>query len=108
MPSRQLVGPEEDLCQYFTGPKYQGSGAAEGIDEQDAGFIDEILGKYQLSNSIAVDRARLRKSCEAWVWVSIVKNDDAKTEVTGGMSLGIFDGFEPCPLNGVITWSNSD
>jgi hypothetical protein len=48
---------EDDLIAHFEGPKWRGSGATGGIDEQDADIIDEVLSLVRLSDAVKVDRA---------------------------------------------------
>ena len=56
---RVLISPENELFDYFCGPKWRGIGATSGIDSDDADFIDLMLEKVKLSPTIRVDRARL-------------------------------------------------
>jgi hypothetical protein len=95
-----LLGPEPDLDAYFTGPKYAGSGATCGLDVEDAFEINKILAKHQLSQVISVDNTRLTDSHEAWIYVSIINEDDGVAPS--------FSGFGPYPRSGVLTWTNSD
>ena len=95
----RLKSPENDLWEFFNGAKYGGTGAADGIDEEDANFIDSVLGKYNLTRCLRVDRARLSESTEAWVHVEVLGDDGID---------GDFVGFGPYPRSGVLTWSNSD
>jgi Family of unknown function (DUF6210) len=37
---RTLLSPENDLWDYFTGPRWKGTGATNGLQEEDADFID--------------------------------------------------------------------
>lgn len=89
----------ERLCNYFEGPKYNGSGAMRGIDEEDALFIESVLRDARLGVPIAVDRERLEKSHEAWVFVFIQGETDYGP-------LG--PGFGPYPKRAILTWPNSD
>ena len=41
-----LKSPENELFEYFTGPKYGDGGAISGIDSADADAIEEILDSY--------------------------------------------------------------
>ena len=95
-----LKSPENELFEYFTGPKYGGGGATSGIDAEDASAIEEILDGYQFEGCLEVDRARLQHSCEAWVWVTILSRDSIRL-------LNLID-FEPYPRRGVLTWNNGD
>lgn len=58
-----FLSPENDLSDYFEGPKYEGTGANSGLDEDDADFIDGILENALVSQWIRVDRSRLKESC---------------------------------------------
>jgi hypothetical protein len=57
---RTLISPENDLWDYFTGPRWRGTGATNGLQEEDADFIDGLLQKVRLFPTICVDRSRLR------------------------------------------------
>jgi hypothetical protein len=100
MPSRELLSPENTLVTYFEGPKWQGTGATQGIDADDADFIERLLLEYRLSNCIIVDRSRLRDSHEAWIHVLVTAEEDSIAPV--------FFGFTPYPRHGVLTWANTD
>ncbi len=97
-PGGELLGPDSDLFAYFEGPKHQGAGATGGLDEEDAVFIDAVLGRWRLSNQLQVDRARLHDSHEAWVWAIVTGEEDS----------GVFTGFGPYPRAAVLTWTNTD
>src|ERR1035437_6706101 len=58
------------LEDYFTRPKW-GGWCGDGIDEETAGFIDQVLTKLPLHSEqfITVDRHRLRESVAARVYV---------------------------------------
>ncbi len=96
----QQFGLEPDLHAYFTGPKHRGAGAVRGLDTEDAAEIDKILARHRLDGIIIVDRARLSESHEAWVHVSVLRDDYAPSP--------IFAGFGPYPRKGILTWPNSD
>lgn len=87
------------LNAYFEGPKYRGSGAMQGIDEEDADLIESVLRDGRLGVPLAVDRSRLKESHEAWVHVLILAEDGPIPTVAG---------FGPYPRPGVLTWPNSD
>ena len=74
---KESVDQEKELCDYFTGAKWAGW-CCEGIDEETAGFIEALMAKSHLTQSITVDRTRLQDSQEAWVYV-----DFSNTEAVG-------------------------
>jgi len=96
----RLLSPENDLLEYFEGPKHRGTGAIHGLDADDAEFITSVLAKWHL-HQIAVDHTRLSDSHEAWVHVVI----DGEADRGDGLPLR---GFPPHRLKGILTWSNSD
>ena len=96
----QLLSPTLALEEYFTGAKWRGSGAVDGIDQEDADFIDGLLKSYRLSHCIHVDRTRLSESCEAWVHAEVTADEAAETP--------LFSGLGPYPRSGVLIWQNSD
>jgi hypothetical protein len=98
----RLLGPGNDLFAYFEGPKHQGTGATSGLDAEDADFIDAILRSNALSDSISVDRTRLRESHEAWVHVLVHREEENQHD------LKIFCGLGPYPRPGILTWTNTD
>ena len=83
---------------HFTEPPHEGTGGVDGLDENDALFIDALLVRWRVASIIEVDRSRLRDSHEAWVWAVI----------TGEEEDGIYAGLGPYPRPAVLTWSNSD
>ncbi|WP_437599320.1 DUF6210 family protein [Sorangium sp. So ce590] len=87
------------LDAHFEGPKYRGTGAMHGIDEEDAVFIESVLRDGRIEVPLVVDRSHLKKSHEAWVHVLI----EAETAPFSTVS-----GFGPYPRRGVLTWPNSD
>lgn len=90
---------EDALDAWFTGPKYNGSGAMQGLDAEDADRIEEILRAWRPAGfPVTVDRAQLGESFEAWVHVVIHGDDDPS----------LFSGFGPYPRPAVLTWKNSD
>ncbi len=97
----EFISPERDLREYFIGPKHGGCGAPHGLDLEDADFIDRALTKARLDSWLKVDRQRLKESCEAWVFLTVLGDEDL-----GGSS--ICKGFGPYPKRGVLTWTNSD
>lgn len=92
-----FLSPETALKRYFTGDKYAGSGAIDGLDVQDAEHIAGILAKYGLQDFIMVDADKLKQSHEAWVHVTV--NTDKDT--------GLLSNFGK-HLVGVLTWTSSD
>lgn len=98
-----LMGAQEALEAYFTGPKHAGSGATSGLDEEDADAIDAIFAKTMFRSSFKVDRNRLNDSMEAWVHVIVNGDGSAEMAVSGTCS-----GFLPFPKAAVLVWMNSD
>ena len=128
----KFTSPEVELFDYFCGPKHKGTGATDGLDEEDADFIDAVLEKWELSDSLKVDRKRLEESHEAWVHVTVL-GDEGNRRLNEPSSyeirlqgnevdperahsarlfdhyyLSIFYGFEPYPRAGILTWRNTD
>jgi hypothetical protein len=97
---RILMSPENELWNYFTGPRWRGDGATLGLEAADADFIDDLLRKAKLFPTVRVDRDRLKDSHEAWVHV-IVAGDESNDSP-------IFAWFAPYPRAGLLTWQNSD
>ncbi|WP_437980157.1 DUF6210 family protein [Sorangium sp. So ce117] len=85
------------LAAHFEGPKYMGSGAMLGLDQEDADVVDRILRECRIVG-IVTDRARLVDSHEAWVH-AVIEGESAS---------GSFTGFGPYPRPGILTWPNSD
>ncbi|MGK3996973.1 DUF6210 family protein [Sorangium sp. So ce1024] len=86
------------LNAYFEGPRYGGTGAMHGLDDEDAAFIESVLRDGRVGVPLVVDRSRLKESHEAWVHVLI----------EGEESFSLASGFGPYPRRGVLTWPNSD
>jgi hypothetical protein len=120
----EVVNQEAPLHKYFTGPKLFGA-CANGIDNEDADVIDEILHSQSLTAFISVDRSKLKESCEAWVYVKIanqlperpVSYSSGVGKTASGLTItddeypsGIYMyslyGFGEC--TGILTWNNSD
>ncbi|WP_438018262.1 DUF6210 family protein [Sorangium sp. So ce315] len=87
------------LNAYFEGPRYGGTGAMHGLDDEDAAFIESVLRDGRVGVPLVVDRSRLKESHEAWVHVLIEGEVDPFPLVSG---------FGPYPRRGVLTWPNSD
>ena len=100
----RFISPEDDLDVHFVGPKHEGTGATLVMDEEDADVIDSILAKARVDQWIKVDRSRLQDSCEAWVFVTVMQDEQDKESVVSS----ICSGFGPYPKCGVLTWTNSD
>jgi len=100
--TRRLLSPENELYDYFKGPKYCGTGAIGGLDVEDVSFIESVLEKYRLSSCISIDRSRLADSHEAWVYVNVEREERSEDH------LKIFAGLGPYPRSGVLTWTNTD
>ncbi len=97
---RRLLSPQDDLESYFEGPKHRGTGATNGLDAEDADFIDGVLQRAHVRQWIEVDRDRLKESCEAWVFVTVLGDESSPFPICSG--------FGPYPKRGVLTWVNSD
>lgn len=97
-----LGGAGVDLARYFEGPPYHGDGAAGGITENDAAFIDSVLRAHGVPSVISVDRSQLADSDESWVHVTIAAEEDREP------SFKMFSGLGPYPRSGVLTWPNGD
>lgn len=93
-----LISPENELFAYFARDKWGGSGATEGIDLDDAEFIETTIDN--LFPTIRVDRDRLAESHEAWIHVKVFGDEPCDSP--------LFSGFAPYPRAGVLTWQNSD
>jgi hypothetical protein len=100
--TRCLLSPENELYDYFEGPKYCGTGAIGGLDAEDVSFIESVLEKYRLSSCISIDRSRLADSHEAWVYVKVEGEERSED------ALKVFAGLGPYPRSGVLTWTNTD
>ncbi len=96
--AKTFLSPEIELSNYFRGAKYSGIGATNGIDLEDVKIINQILSITRLSQFIAIDLERLDESHEAWVRIKISNTKD----------IDVLHGFDNYPLNGVLTWANSD
>lgn len=94
----EFISPEIELTNYFIGSKYSGSGAIKGIDNEDADKVSSILSRYGLNELIEVDLNRLTESHEAWIRIKI--NQSQKND--------LIKGFDKYPLDGILTWANSD
>lgn len=95
VPDKVFISPEVALSAHFTGPRWCGSGAMNGLDTQDADVIDAVLSKSGLN--IRVNRARLRESHESWVHVLV--GPDVEPPLWSGL---------PTEALAILTWSNSD
>lgn len=94
--NRTFQSPEVELAEYFEGPKYQGTGATNGIDKEDIDFITSVIQKYNLDSSVVICGEESRNSHESWVHVLITNDCD------------VFNGFGPYPRKAILTWANSD
>jgi hypothetical protein len=97
LPDLTFISPEIALGKHFTGPKWNGIGATQGLDLEDADFIDSVLSVHQLP--IHINRKRLKESHEAWVRV-IVVSDPSET-------LPLWEGISS-RAPAILVWSNSD
>jgi len=96
--NKKFMSPEIELTEYFGGNKYNGSGATKGIDLEDVEKINLIMANNRLNKLIEIDLDRLADSHESWIRIKI--NNDKNIE--------LIKGFNEYPLNGVLTWANSD
>ncbi|MFD2562881.1 DUF6210 family protein [Aquimarina rubra] len=96
--NKEFLSPEIELTAYFQGSKYKGSGAIKGIDLEDAKEIHTIMATSGLHECIEIDLNRLKESHEAWIRIKIYDNPNNE----------LISGFKEYPLNGILTWSNSD
>ena len=97
--NKEFLSPEIELINYFKGSKYKGAGAIKGIDIEDAKKIDSIMTHSRLDKLIEIDLNRLAESHEAWIRIKIHKDTN----------IDLIQGFDNhFPLNGILTWSNSD
>jgi len=96
--TKEFLSPEIELTTYFQGEKHKGNGVIKGIDLEDVTMINSIIHSSGLQNLIEIDINRLAESHEAWIRIKI--NQDEKIQ--------LIKGFNNYPLNGVLTWSNSD
>lgn len=80
-------------------------GAGRGLEPELADAIDAVLAVEPSSRYLRVDRARLKQSMEAWVFVLIDSPADT-TDQIAGPHFGALLGFGA--TKGVLTWPNSD
>ncbi|SRR6266446_6846614 len=96
------------LLEYFYKGKWAGA-CANGIDIEDANFVDQLLAKTDNTKFLSVNRKRLADSHEAWVYVNIAATPSRFPELpatySSEMSFLMY-GFGA--REGVLTWSNSD
>jgi hypothetical protein len=99
---------ESALLDYFYKGKWRGA-CADGIDIEDADFIDQLLGKTDNTKFVSVNRQRLADSHEAWVYVNLAATPSRFPELpatySSEMSFLLY-GFGA--REGVLTWCNSD
>ena len=90
----ETEGLAEHLYDYFTGAKW-GGWCGDGIDEEAADFVDQLLAQRlpHEEGFIKVDRSRLREATEAWIYVDVQKDANLA-------------GLTPCKA--ILTWENSD
>jgi hypothetical protein len=90
---------QEDLLRRHFVSKWHGwCGEQDGIDAATADFVDEVFRSTPYTDWLRTDRARLRESHEAWVYVEPITLHETETIVWGDF---VFS-------NGVVTWPNSD
>lgn len=91
----RFYSAETQLLKHFYGPKHQGTGARDGLDEEDIALVQSILDSC-FEGKVIVDLERAKESREAWVRVKVLGDTE------------YFRGFNPFPRSGVFTWLNSD
>lgn len=93
-----LAGEQHDILvrlhEHFTGPKW-GGWCSNGIDDETADFLENILVKLAHRENISVARARFVDSWESWVHVRINGASNALIE-------------NATPTSAILTWPNSD
>ena len=94
--------PDDDqerlLTDHFTGTKWNGWCNA-GIDEETAGYVDQVLSLSPETSYLTVDRTRLAESEEAWIYVDVHEPAELSAHAP-------IHGFGEC--KGIFVWSNSD
>jgi hypothetical protein len=65
------------------------------LSESQADEVDAVLARYRETEFLRVDRAMLRESGEAWVYVDVTSGGGCPLEGSG-------------PWKGVLVWPNSD
>jgi hypothetical protein len=123
----EVQDQEKALYEYFTGPKWNGW-CADGIDEETAEFIDQILQASMCTKMLTVNRQRLNDSFEAWIYVTVGDQPSERPSSSCGDEGWTDDGrtldanaYKHLPIHaffypfygfgtrtGVITWRNSD
>ncbi|WP_104986299.1 DUF6210 family protein [Sorangium cellulosum] len=84
-------------CPYLSG--------REGISAEIADTIDTLLASEPGARFLKVDRTRLGKSWEAWVYV-LIDSPESREADTASTYYGPIYGFGVA--RGVLTWPNSD
>ena len=79
---------EAKLCGLF-------DGTWDSLDQAKADEIDKVLGQFNETNGITVDRAKLTNSVESWVYVTARETEDSCYSNFG-------------EIQGILTWQNSD
>jgi uncharacterized protein DUF6210 len=96
---------ERQLQDFFTGEKWMGI-CDRDIDGETADFIDTVLSQSIITDDIRVDRSKLAKSCEAWVYVAIGEHIDPDLKESLRYQLSSLIGFHG--KSAILTWANSD
>ena len=91
----KFYSADPQLQAYFGGPKYNGTGARDGLDREDLEMLQELLDSL-FDKKVVLDESRAHESREAWVWVQVLGDTD------------FFKGFQPFPRQGIFTWTNTD
>ena len=78
-----------------------GGNSFYGLDSETADQIDSLLRlrKFETGTYLSVDRARMKESMEAWVWIV---GDGFPAEINDTAMSGF------SKITGILTWHNSD
>lgn len=87
-------GIVERLHSHFAGPKW-GGWCSQGIDDQTADEIEQLLDEVSRRDQITIDRDKLEDSWESWIHVKI-----------HGQLLSLIENSNP--TSAILTWPNSD
>lgn len=122
----EIIPQAHMLRDHFTGHKWKGA-CSNGIDDETADLIDEILWKNIITRFIKVDRTKLDDCVEAWIHVNISAppekpvvnyDEDSGTGIAPDGDT-VHDKDHPMPVllypifgfgesQGILTWENSD
>ena len=90
----EVPNATERLRAHFTGGKW-GGWCSNGIDDETANIIDQLLADVVRRVHIKVDRSRLGDSWESWIRVEIA-----------GPLLSLVENSQP--ISAILTWPNSE